>query len=182
MRHLYTNRVVVLIAACLALAAGLFAWLRSRPAPRAPSGPPAPTPAPIAEERLDAARRLFASDCAGCHAPREPGRAVPSRIQRRALDLAAAPGGRDYLAALLLFGASGEIPAPGGGARRFRHPPYDQRSDDDLAAILNLTLFEPGLDQDDPRPIIAPYEPAEFSRLRAEPLTPEQTLQRRPAP
>jgi len=171
MRHVYTNRVVVLMTVLLLAAAALAAWLRSRP----PAPSPAPAPragAPTDDRHLEAGRQAWVRACAGCHASGEPGRPVPSRLSRQTEQLAAAEGGRAYLVDLMLYGAS--APAEP-GARRFRHPPFDTLTDAEIAGVLNLLLAAA-------EPAPPPFAPADITPARATPRTREDVAASRPRP
>lgn len=179
MRHIYTNRVVVLITAMLLAAAALVAWFRSRPPPPLPTPPPAPHGGAAADDRLlDLGAQVYARACLGCHAPDEPDRHVPRRLARQTADLLTHEGGRAYLANLLLYGASGQ-PAPGG--RSLRHPPFATLTDREAAGVLNLILADADPNADaDAQPASAPFTPADIAHARATPLAREDVPASRP--
>lgn len=96
----------------------------------------APQPV-VADERGTA---LFAEHCVACHDARGAG--VPGfgpPLAGPAAARFAAPGGRDYLAQVVVHGISGVVEFA--GQRQFEAmPAHAKLSDDDLARVLNHVL------------------------------------------
>ena len=170
MRHIYTNRVVILISALLAGAAALWAWRQSRPG-AALEHTPAPGATLTSADGAVLGREVYARACISCHAPDDPGHTAPSRLRAQTSALLAAEGGRTYVANLLLYGASGQR-ATETGTRRFRHPPFGELSDQEIANVLNVLPAEV------PVPV---FTADEIARLRGTPLSTEQVAAQRPA-
>lgn len=112
---------------------------------------------------------LYAGACRGCHVRLTH---VP--------ELVAADGGRPYLIDLLLFGFEGEAEIDG-SAERFDHPPFADRTAEELAAVLNHLLVSWGND-DELADDVAHYRPAEVEEARDRELTPVEVAERRPDP
>ena len=181
MRHTYTNRVVLLITLLLIGMAVLFASVRSSASPasgaaaRDPSSngiPESPDPAtapatqPVQSPQatqpspwmnhsawFETGQRVYVSDCADCHASREPGRTVPRALQASVEKILTTETGREDLINVLLHGR---------GITRRRHPAFDELSNAELAAVLNF--MQVGA-RDTPPPG-EPYTPEQIAVLR----------------
>jgi hypothetical protein len=112
---------------------------------------------------------LYVGACRGCHVRLTH---VP--------ELFAADGGRPYLIDLLLFGFEGEAEIDG-NLERFEHPPFSDRSDEEIAAVLNHLLVSWG-NEDDLPDDAAYYRPGEVEEARDRELTPAEVAERRPDP
>ncbi len=85
--------------------------------------------------------------CALCH--HADGKGVPGqfpRLKGRAVDIAALPGGREYLIAVIAFELRGKIQVDGRPINGFM-PPVSQIKEEDIAAVLNHLIR--GLDPAD---------------------------------
>jgi hypothetical protein len=197
MRHVYVNRAAIVLAVLLVVSTALFAWWRSQDLALvvfvdagliaslddADTGAEAPADAPAeasAEPDEDAADpegwawqvpggTLYAGACRGCHVRLTH---VP--------ELVAADGGRSYLIDLLLFGFEGEAEIDG-SLERFDHPPFAERSDEEIAAVLNHLLVSWG-NEDDLPDDVAYFGPEEVEEARDGELTPVEVAERRPDP
>jgi cytochrome c oxidase subunit II len=109
--------------------------------------------------------RVYASNCASCHGPAGAGiaGAFPP-LARHAADLAALPGGREYLAAVMLYGLSGPIVVDGRSYANVM-PGWSQLGDEAIAAVLDHIVGLAG-------PLAPPFEAAEIAAQRAEPRQP----------
>jgi hypothetical protein len=210
MRHVYVNRAAIVLAVLLVVSTALFAWWRSQDlalvmfvdagllaaaddadAEAQDDADDADEDAEeeadeAADEDADAERdedtddadgwawqvpggTLYAGACRGCHVRLTH---VP--------ELFAADGGRPYLIDLLLFGFEGEAEIDG-SLERFDHPPFEERSDEEIAAVLNHLLVSWGNDDDLPDDV-AYYRPEEVEEARDRELTPVEVAERRPDP
>lgn len=185
MRHVYTNRVVVLIAAMLMAMAVLFAWLRSRPEPIHPDWPEIsvdtsdapPATAPVIPDWLEVGQRTYTASCSSCHTAETPDQFVSTTLHTRTRAMAVTEEGRAYLIKFMLYGARGQIMVDG-APRRLRHRPYGQLSDEEVAAVLNLMLADSSAGA-------LPdhlFQPDEITAWRAHELTAEQVAASRPDP
>jgi hypothetical protein len=199
MRHVYVNRAAIVLATLLVVSTALFAWWRSQDlalvvfvdadllaaADDADAEVDAEAEARAEvlaadeddEDPADAATwawqvpgsALYAGACRGCHVRLTH---VP--------ELFAADGGRPYLIDLLLFGFEGEA-AIDDSLERFDHPPFAERSDEEIAAVLNHLLVSWG-NEDDLPDDVAHYRPEEVEEARERELTPAEVAERRPDP
>jgi hypothetical protein len=177
MRHVYVHRAAVVLAVLLVVAAALFAWWRSRDLTLVLFVDAGRLEALAADdddrtETEDWAWQVpggsfYAGSCRGCHVRLTH---VP--------ELFAADGGRPYLIDLLLFGFEGEAPIDG-SLERFDHPPFAERSDDHVAAVLNHLLVSWG-NEDELGGDVALYRPEEVADARDRELTPSEVAERRP--
>jgi mono/diheme cytochrome c family protein len=192
MRHVYVHRAAIVLAVLLVVAAALFAWWRSQDLAlvvfvdagllaaadeeaeaerdedaEADRGEDAADPDAWAWQVPGSA--LYAGACRGCHVRLTH---VP--------ELFAADGGRTYLIDLLLFGFEGEAEIEG-RRERFDHPPFAERSDEEIAAVLNHLLVSWG-NEDDLPDDVADYRPEEVAEARDRELTPAEVAERRPEP
>lgn len=86
---------------------------------------------------------LYKRFCQLCHQP--DGKGVPGqfpRLKGRAAEIAALPGGREYLIAVVAFGLRGKIEVDGRPINGIM-PPVPQVKDEDLAAVLNHLVQGP---------------------------------------
>jgi hypothetical protein len=193
MRHVYVNRAAIVLAVLLVASTALFAWWRSQDLAlvlfveagllaadddadaQAAEEAEAEAPAERDEEAVDPEAwawqvpggTLYAGACRGCHVRLTH---VP--------ELFAADGGRPYLIELLLFGFEGEAPIDG-SLERFDHPAFAERSDEEIAAVLNHLLVSWG-NEDDLPDDVAYYRPEEVEEARERELTPAEVAERRP--
>jgi mono/diheme cytochrome c family protein len=121
------------------------------------------------------AKPLYAQSCATCH--EDDGRGRPPVYPPLAGNvgrLVSAPGGRDYLVRVPLYGTSGPIEVDGehysGSMASFA-----SLEDAELAGILNYVLQEWGAGAAAP-----PIRPAEIARARRTPLRPADVRRLRP--
>jgi hypothetical protein len=177
MRHVYVNRAAIVLAVLLVVSTALFAWWRSRDLALVVFVDAGRLEALAADdddraEPEDWAWQVpggsfYAGSCRGCHVRLTH---VP--------ELFAADGGRPYLIDLLLFGFEGEAPIDG-SLERFDHPPFADRSDDDVAAVLNHLLVSWGNEDDLPDDAEF-YRPEEVEDARERELTPTEVAELRP--
>ena len=116
----------------------------------------------------------YAANCASCH--QADGQGVPHSIPAlagHAPSLLVPPGGRDYLARLVLYGLEGPIRA-GGAIYDSAMPPWGATlSDAQLAGALDFALHSWGNDQALPAGF-QPITPADIAAARATPMTAQQ--------
>jgi mono/diheme cytochrome c family protein len=119
----------------------------------------------------DAGADNYATICAACHQP--TGLGLPDTFPPLAGHAAAIlnrPGGRDFLARLLVYGEEGEITA-GGKTFNSTMPPWGETSSDEqLAGALNYALHSWGNDKLLP-PGFTLFLPAEIAAARATKMT-----------
>lgn len=113
----------------------------------------------------------YNTTCAVCHQP--TGLGLPGAIPPLAGHAAAIlvhPGGRDYLARLVLFGLEGEVTVDGKSFNSAMPPWGESLSNDQVAAVLNHALH--GWDNDKALPPgFTPFVPAEIAAARATRMT-----------
>src|SRR5690606_10480379 len=116
--------------------------------------PQATQPSPWADKSawFETGQRVYVSDCADCHASREPGRTVPRALQASVETILATETGREDLINVLLHCR---------GITRWRHPAFDELSNAGLAAVLNFLLVDA---RDTPSPG-EPYTPEQIAAL-----------------
>lgn len=142
MRDTTVNKTTLVLVGILVLAAGIFAWVRSRePAPGASketttgetgsSARPAPADGKSAAAATDApgpdGRAVYSDECGFCHGNDVDAR---SSLGGRIARISGVDGGSAYLIDLLLHGLEGRAedePA---------HPPFDHLSDAQVAAVI----------------------------------------------
>ncbi|HUF17004.1 MAG TPA: cytochrome c [Thermoanaerobaculia bacterium] len=132
MRYTKVGTASYLIAFFLIGAAVLFAFWRSRPSAELPSRHAGDATVEWRSRGAD----LYATECAGCHSMSEF-----SSFQRDVALTYRSPGGREYLARLLLDGnlrviENGEVSLTPG------HPPFDHLTNDEIAGILEYMLAD----------------------------------------
>lgn len=176
MRHFLANVATYTIAALLLVGAALFGWLRS--AQLALSDEPTLLaryePAPAHEFRwAELGRSSYVRNCRNCHGAAGEGWDQYPGVGHTAA-LVAAPGGREYVIDLHLYGlTSGRWRAP--------MPPMGHLADVELAAVLNHLLTHFGSERR--LPADAPlYLPADVAARRGLELSPAQVNARRPLP
>ena len=172
MRHFITNVFTYVLAALLVLGSAVFAWIRS-------------SQLVVSDEMSSLARfegtpetpeawralgmSAYEANCRRCHGPE--GQGWDQYPPLTGVDqLLAAPGGRDYLIALHLFGvASDRWRAP--------MPAMGHMHDIELAAVVHhvLTHFGNALP-----PGASPIASGEFAAARATPMTPHEVDALRP--
>jgi mono/diheme cytochrome c family protein len=165
MRHTTAHRATFVIAAIIVAVSALFAWIRSHDiviAPRRTFAAPQETSA-VDLSRGDA---FYANNCRMCHGT------LPHLGK-----LAAAGGGREYFADLMVFGLDGKIEIAGRLKEVF-HPPFDGESDDDLAAVINYMLANWGNAASLPENW-KPMEPREVAASRTRGLSGEEVASKR---
>jgi len=126
--------------------------------------------------------------CAACHQPTGlglPGTFPP--LSGHAAAILAHPGGRTYLARVVLYGLEGEIAVDGKTFNSTMPPLGETLSDEQLAAALDLVLHSWDNDNALP-PGLKPFVPSEIAAARGVKLTAAevyalrgQTLQEQPA-
>jgi mono/diheme cytochrome c family protein len=116
----------------------------------------------------------YGNTCAACHQPN--GQGVPDTfppLAGHAGEIAARPGGRDYLARLVFFGMEGPITVSGHTISGTMPPWGDVLTDEQLAAALNFVLHSWGNDKALPADF-KPYTPADIAAARDAKLTAAQ--------
>lgn len=170
MRHVISNIFIIALTSLLLLGALAFMQIRSAQIvvsdeatvyaiyERQPS-----------EHELQQLREnSYDANCRNCHGARGRGwDQYPSLTGIS--DLATAPGGRDYLIALHLFG----LDSP---RWRAPMPPMQHMRDAPLAAAINHVLESFGNE----RIPVEPISPAEIAARRASPMRPAEIARRRP--
>lgn len=163
MRHIYVNRFTYLLGTGLVLAVLLFAWLRSG---TVADGGPRPG---IQWDWQLLGQTVYDAECSSCHAQLTH---IPELFSRGA--------GRTYLVDFMLFGFDGEAMIAG-RTRRLRHPPFDDLSDEELAAVLNHMLVSWG-NRESLYEDAEFYEPREIELARVPELSREEVVRSRPRP
>lgn len=142
-----------------------------RPAIAEPEEDPAADPAPPEEELEDEAfewralgEESYDQHCSGCHGE--------GRFLAHMPELFAAEGGRDYLAAFMLYGLEGEIVLED-AVRNSSHPAFGRLADDEVAAILNHTLTSWNHEEQLPADA-ALFVPEEVAEQRERELSPQE--------
>jgi mono/diheme cytochrome c family protein len=174
MRHFWANIATYTIATMLIAGAALFAWLRSAQlvisSERAVLAALEPAEARIFDWR-GLGGRSYAANCRNCHLAGGEGWDQYPGIGHTA-QLFAAPGGREYLVDVHLYGlASDRWRAP--------MPPMGHMQDIELAAVINHVLTNFGNQERLPPGAIL-YEPADIAARRDLGLSPWQVNDRRP--
>jgi mono/diheme cytochrome c family protein len=124
---------------------------------------------------VEVAKPLFEQSCANCHG--DDGRGHPPVYPPLAGNVGrvvSAPGGRDYLVRVPLYGTSGPIEVDGEGYSGSMAS-FASLEDAELAGILNYMLQEWGAGAGAP-----PIQPAEIARARRTPLKPADVRRLRP--
>ena len=120
---------------------------------------------------------VYDSSCASCHQADGQGIAgVYPPLEEHAAHLYNAPGGRDYLVNLLLYGLQGPIEVEGATYNN-QMPAWKQLGDDEIAAVLNHTLSSwknEGLVD-----TFEPYQPEDIEPFRNEDLSNEDVYELR---
>lgn len=173
MRHLLANIATYGLALGLMLAAALWAWGRSAqlvvaraPALEADSLARVASADAFAWAALGA--HVYRANCQNCHGAQGTGRDVYPPVRGMEAHLAA-PGGRDYLVDLTLYGLrSGLHPAP--------MPPMPELSDAQIAAVTNHVLTQFGRASPD-----AWFTPREVAARRGQRLREAEVGARRPS-
>ena len=174
MRHVLANVATYTIAAMLIGGAALFAWMRSAQLVLSDEQTTLARLEPAEASNLDlqdVGQHGYVSNCMSCH-----GRDGRGWDQYPALEhtsrLFAAPGGRDYLIDLHLYGLT---------SRRWRAPmpPMGHLVDVELAAVLNHVLTHYGNER---LPVAEAdlYTPADIAARRGQRLSPWDVERRRP--
>jgi mono/diheme cytochrome c family protein len=117
---------------------------------------------------------LFTSRCGMCHQPDAAG--LPGQFPRlagRSAAIAAAPGGRRYLALVLLRGMFGKIDVDGRPLTGMM-PSMGTMKDQEIADLLTHVTQLPGAGK--PAKKIAPFTAAEIAKVRAEPSMTAQAV------
>lgn len=168
MESRFERRAIYLLGLLLAVAATGFAWLRSEGLSLAIAADTSAV-APAAETYAwwAPAEELWEARCASCHQTLDY---VP--------ELFAAEGGRDYLIDFMLFGARGDAYLYGEW-QGLRHRPYGELEDEQIAAVLNLTLLAWGNDEALPEAVEL-YRPDEVAAARPRQVPQEEVLLGRP--
>lgn len=118
--------------------------------------------------------QTYASSCGACHQPNGQGLpgAFPS-IAGHAAEILARPGGRDYLARLVLFGVQGHITVDGKPFDSAMPPWGGTLSDEQLSAALNYVLHS--WDNAKALPAdFAAFTPADIAAARKQAMTAAQ--------
>jgi len=119
----------------------------------------------------DVGADAYNATCAACHQP--TGLGVPGAfppLAGHAPEILARPGGRDYLARLVLYGLDGEVTVDGKKFNGAMPPLSEALTDDQLAGALNHALNSWGNDRALP-PGFSPIQPAEIAAARGKTLT-----------
>jgi mono/diheme cytochrome c family protein len=170
MRHLLANIITYAIAGLLIAGAAAFAWMRTAQLAlvREADVIARYEPAPSAEFWWHELGRIsYERNCSNCHGAAGAGWDEYPPLKPAAA-LFAAPGGRDYLVDLHLYGLTSRrwgAPMP-----RMRH-----MHDAELAAVLNHILTTFGTARDE-----ALYVPADIAARRGQRLSPADVNRRRP--
>ena len=176
MRHLLANIVTYTIAALLLAGAALFAWLRSAQVVIADEATVLARFEPVPEahdfEWRELGGRSYVANCLNCH-----GRDGQGWDQYPGLDHTArmfnAPGGRDYLIDVHLFGLTSD-------RWRAPMPPMGHMRDVELAAVLNHVLTHFGNDAMR-SPDLPLYAPADVQSRRGGYRSPAAVNRDRPS-
>jgi mono/diheme cytochrome c family protein len=175
MRHFLVNLATYTIAALIVLGAVAFAWVRSSQLVVSDEATVVARHAPVDAHGLEweaLGASSYQRNCAACHArdgrgwDQYPGVGHTGR-------LFAAPGGREYVVDLHLYGLASprwRVPMP-----RMGHIP-----DVELAALLNYVLNNFGNERDLP-PDARLYLPADIAERRGQGLRPRDVDPARPA-
>jgi mono/diheme cytochrome c family protein len=108
-------------------------------------------------------RQVFEADCAECHAA--DGRGKPGQyppLTDHLDDIAALPGGREFLANVVLYGMVGPIEIEGETYLNTQMPSFFSLDDAALAGVLNHVLFELA----EPRADVPPFAAEEIALAR----------------
>lgn len=172
MRHFVANIATYAIAVLLLAGAGVFAWVRSAQvaitSERAVLARYQPEPGAVFRwEELGASS--YRRNCTNCHMAEGEGWDQYPELGR-ARDLLRAPGGRDYLIDLHLYGAD---------SPRWRAPmpPMGHMHDVEIAAVINYVVRTFG----DGPPADSLLSPAEVAARRGISLSPAAVERGRPA-
>lgn len=172
MRHVIANLFTYVLAGLLLIGSAVFAWIRSSQlviSDEASALARFEATPEAAEAWRALGERSYEANCRRCHGADGQGwdQYPPLTDVGR---IAAAPGGRDYLIALHLFGvASDRWRAP--------MPAMGHMHDIELAAVVDHVLTRFG----DAPPIgAAPISSRELAARRATPMSPYQVSARRP--
>jgi len=140
---------------------------------------PPPEPAPDSGEAAEVdGAAVYAGSCAVCHGAEgqgTPGAFPP--LAGHAAKLAAAD--RSYMPLVVLYGLSGAIDVAGSEYNGVM-PAWDQLSDEEIAAVLNLVARGWGA-QEQPEPAVASYTAGDIKSARGLGLSAGQVHERRPA-
>lgn len=137
MRHLLANVATYALAVGLVIGAALFAWARSAQLVVAtePEVEPLAYASAAAPDGFDwpaFGARVYRANCQNCHTADGGGRGMYPPVRGMPAHLAA-PGGRDYLVDVVLYGlATGLHDAP--------MPPMPELTDAQVAAVTNHVL------------------------------------------
>lgn len=118
--------------------------------------------------------RTYDNNCAGCH--QRNGNGIPGAfppLAGHAPEILAQPGGRAYLARLVLFGLTGSITVKGATYNGTMPPWSSSLKDDEIAAAINQVLTDWDNDTLLPKDF-TPILPSEVAAARAENLTSAQ--------
>ncbi len=174
MRHLLANIATYGIASVLVIGAALFAWMRTAQVALTTET------AVLAQYEPDTTgqfrwqqlgERSYVSNCSACHRPDGGGWDQYPSIAHT-LALAAAPGGREYVVDLHLYGLTSD-------RWRAPMPPMGHIQDAEMAAVINYVMT--GLGTVEPADISLLYTPDDIVARRGQQLTPAQVNSRRPA-
>lgn len=174
MRHLIANIATYSIALLLILGAAIFAWARSEQLTLSTERVTLQQfgPAPGNEFRWqELGGPVYERNCKNCHGAEGEGWDQYPGVGHTAA-LFAAPGGRDYLVDLHLYGLTSE-------RWRAPMPPMAHLQDAALAAVLNHVLTEYGNRERLPEGV-RPYTPAEVAARRGQALSPGEVNRQRP--
>jgi mono/diheme cytochrome c family protein len=119
-------------------------------------------------------QRTYDNNCAGCH--QRSGNGIPGAfppLVGHAPEIVAQPGGRAYLARLVLFGLSGSITVNGTTYNGTMPPWSPSLQDDQIAAVINHVLTDWDNDALLPKDF-KPILPSEVAAARTEALTSAQ--------
>ena len=137
MRYILTNIFLIVLTVGLLLGSCLFAYLRSEQLVVAYEEDIEPqafteTASPDRDDWLAFGKKTYRANCQNCHTADGSGRSMYPPVQNMAAHLAA-PGGRDYLVDLILYGLyTSTYGAP--------MPPMPELSDTEIAAVNNYML------------------------------------------
>jgi cytochrome c553 len=176
MRHLLANLAVYILAAGLVIGSLLFAWMRQAQIAIATERLIAPPHFAAAEDPggfpwMAIGERVYIANCKNCHGTDGRGRDIYPPI-RGQIAVFTAPGGKDYLAHVILDGLATRMhPAP--------MPPMPHLSDVQIAAVNNfmLTSFDYPARLPEQPPL---YIPADVRRLREHGLSERDVGHMRP--
>lgn len=171
MRHFIANIAIYVIGSFLVVGAALFAWMRSEQLVITDEATMLAHHAPAEAHAFDwqaLGEPAYVSNCMSCHGRQGEGRDEYPPIAHIGA-LHAAPGGRDYLIDVHLYGLASErsgVPMP----------PMGHMPDVAIAAVINHLLARFGMELDE----ADLYLPEQVAARRGARLSPYAVNERRP--